>query len=146
MDNAYFFFWIEVHDLFTRYARAVDTRDWDVYRTVFTADAQIDYSTSGGPTGDRESVIAALDPMLALFSRTQHYVTNVDVRSFDQEQGVASVSAMFYNPLVVGPGKQFFCGGWYHHDLVRTPADGWRSRRLVEEAAWFDRAEEAFTP
>jgi hypothetical protein len=27
--------------------------------------------------------------------------------------------------------------------LVRTP-DGWRSQRLVEESAWFDRMEEAF--
>jgi len=32
-----------------------------------------------------------------------------------------------------GPSQ---CGGYYHHDLVRTP-DGWRSRRLVEENRWF---------
>jgi hypothetical protein len=40
-------------------------------------------------------------------------------------------------------GKNFFCGGWYNHDLVRTP-DGWRSQKLHEESAWFDRMEEAF--
>lgn len=143
MDNTYAHFWIEAHDLLTRYARAVDARDWGLYRTVFVAEARIDYGTSGGPVGNREEVIALLDPMLALFSRTQHYVTNVDVRSFDADAGTASVSAMFHNPLIVAPGRQFFCGGWYHHDLVRTP-DGWRSIRLVEDAAWFDRAEEAF--
>ena len=26
-------------------------------------------------------------------------------------------------------------GGYYHHDLVRTPA-GWRSRRMVDETVW----------
>ncbi|MFD4291711.1 nuclear transport factor 2 family protein [Rhodococcus sp. NPDC058505] len=144
MDSAYLHLWIEATDLLTRYARAVDARDWDLYRTVFAADARIDYSTSGGPAGDREAVIEQLEPMLALFSRTQHYVTNMDIRGFDPDGGTASVSAMFYNPLIVAPGKQFFCGGWYHHELVRTP-DGWRSVRLVEEAAWFDRAEEAFS-
>ncbi|MGW0041554.1 nuclear transport factor 2 family protein [Rhodococcus sp. NPDC003348] len=143
MDTAYLHFWIEAHDLLTRYARAVDSRDWDLYRTVFAADAHIDYSTSGGPTGDRETVITQLEPMLALFTRTQHYVTNVDIRRFDAVTGTAEVSAMFYNPMIVTPGKQFFCGGWYHHELVRTP-NGWRSVRLVEDGAWFDRAEDAF--
>jgi hypothetical protein len=28
------------------------------------------------------------------------------------------------------------CGGYYHHDLVRTP-EGWKSARLVEENVWF---------
>ena len=30
--------------LLNRYARAVDTKDWDLYRSVFTDDAHIDYS------------------------------------------------------------------------------------------------------
>jgi hypothetical protein len=29
-----------------------------------------------------------------------------------------------------------FCGGYYHHDVVRTP-EGWKSQRLVEENVWF---------
>ena len=44
---------------------------------------------------------------------------------------------MFYNPMQL-PGVEgmSFCGGYYHHDCVRTP-EGWRSERLVEENQWF---------
>ena len=44
---------------------------------------------------------------------------------------------MFYNPMQLpGMTEQSYCGGYYHHELVRTP-DGWRSRSLREENAWF---------
>lgn len=131
---------IEITDLLTRYAHAVDTKDWALYRTVFTADAEIDYSTTGGPTGSLEEVVAQLTPMLDLFERTQHFVSNIAVELAGDE---ARVRAMFFNPMVVtaardgAVARQFFCGGWYHHELVRAP-DGWRSRKLYEESAWFD--------
>ena len=131
---------IEITDLLTRYAHAVDTKDWALYRSVFTADAEIDYSTAGGPAGSLEEVVSRLAPMLDLFARTQHYVSNIAV---DLQGDQARVRAMFLNPMVVTEAsdgraaKQFFCGGWYNHELVRAP-DGWRSRRLHEESAWFD--------
>lgn len=132
---------IEITDLLTRYATAVDDKDWPLYRSVFTADAQIDYSTAGGPTGDVDTVVAGLTEQLGLFSRTQHFISNIAV---ELDGDTAKVRAMFFNPMIVSPGKQFTCGGWYNHDLVRTP-DGWRSARLVEDAAWFDGLEAAFT-
>lgn len=131
---------IEITDLLTRYATAVDEKDWTLYRSVFTADAQIDYSTAGGPAGDLESVVSRLSEQLELFSRTQHFVSNIAV---ELDGDTAKVRAMFFNPMIVAPGKQFTCGGWYNHELVRTP-DGWRSARLYEEAAWFDGLEAAF--
>ncbi|MFC3961063.1 nuclear transport factor 2 family protein [Nocardia jiangsuensis] len=133
---------IEITDLLTRYAHAVDSKDWELYRTVFTADAHIDYGTAGGPVGDLEKVIDGLTTGLGLFSRTQHFISNIAV---ELDGDNARVRAMFFNPMVVTPGKQFFCGGWYNHELVRT-GEGWRSRRLIEEAAWFDGLEAAFTP
>ena len=131
---------IEITDLLTRYAHAVDTKDWVLYRTVFTPDAAIDYSTTGEPAGSLEEVVTQLTPMLDLFARTQHFVSNISVDLAGDE---ASVRAMFFNPMILAeaqdgaPAKQFFCGGWYNHELVRTE-DGWRSRKLYEESAWFD--------
>ena len=43
---------LEIEALLTRYAKAVDRRDWDLYLTVFTDDATIDYSSAGG-AGER---------------------------------------------------------------------------------------------
>jgi 3-phenylpropionate/cinnamic acid dioxygenase small subunit len=34
---------VEIQQLLARYARAVDTRDWELFRSVFTEDAFIDH-------------------------------------------------------------------------------------------------------
>jgi hypothetical protein len=77
-----------------------------------------------------------LDSALSGFEMTQHLVSNVDT---SVEGDTARVTAMFNNPMRLSGGDTWFTGGWYHHDLVRM-ADGWRSRKLREESAWFDRA------
>ena len=41
------------------------------------------------------------------------------------------------NPMMLpGMDQSSACGGYYHHQLVRT-AEGWKSRHLVEENRWF---------
>ena len=43
----------------------------------------------------------------------------------------------FYNPMQLpGLAESSACGGYYHHDFVRTPS-GWKSRHLIEESCWF---------
>jgi SnoaL-like domain len=46
----------EITALLYRYARAVDEKDWDLYRSVFTDDAYIDYSSAGAAAGPRDEV------------------------------------------------------------------------------------------
>ena len=132
---------IEINDLLTKYATAVDNKDWALYRTVFTPDAFIDYESAGGVKGSLDEVVAWMETTMAGFPMTQHLVANVGV---ELDGDAAKVRAMFYNPMQMGNGKNFWCGGWYNHQLVRT-ADGWRSKQLIEESAWFDRMEEAFS-
>ncbi|MCH2421835.1 MAG: nuclear transport factor 2 family protein [Acidimicrobiales bacterium] len=127
---------IAAEDLLTRYATAVDRRDWEQYRSIFTADAEIDYTSAGGIAGTVDEVVEFLSTSLELFEMTQHLVSNIDL---EVNGDSATVTAMFNNPMRLPGGDTWFTGGWYHHDLVRTP-DGWRSRRLREESAWFDRA------
>jgi len=127
---------VAIGDLLTRYATAVDRRNWDLYRTVFTTDAEIDYTSAGGIAGTVDEVVAFMDEVLSGFEMTQHLVANLEV---EVDGDTARVTAMFNNPMRLPGGDTWFTGGWYHHDLVRT-ADGWRSRRLREESAWFDRA------
>ena len=127
---------IAAEDLLTRYATAVARRDWEQYRSIFTADAEIDYTSAGGIAGTVDEVVEFLSTSLELFEMTQHLVSNIDL---EVNGDSATVTAMFNNPMRLPGGDTWFTGGWYHHDLVRTP-DGWRSRRLREESAWFDRA------
>ncbi len=123
----------EITDLLTRYARAVDRQDWDLFRTVFTADARIDYTQVGGVAGDVDEVVGFLSKVMAMFETIQHLISNIDI-TIDGDE--AKVVAMVYNPLKLPDSPVWATGGWYHHELVRTP-EGWRSRSLVEEASWF---------
>jgi 3-phenylpropionate/cinnamic acid dioxygenase small subunit len=129
---------VEITALLYRYARAVDTKDWELYRSVFTDDALVDYSSAGAVVGTRDEVIDWFAANFAVIPWSMHYVTNVEI--LDSTADSATVRAMFYNPMQLpGMTGMSSCGGYYHHELVRTP-DGWRSRSLREENVWFDNA------
>ncbi|GJM38188.1 MAG: hypothetical protein DHS20C19_15550 [Acidimicrobiales bacterium] len=125
---------LEITALLTRYAKAVDRKDWDLYRQVFTPDASIDYTSAGGVAGDTETQAAWLAEALAQFPATQHMIANVDIEFGDAD--TATVEAVFHNPMVMPDKTAWVTGGWYHHEMIRT-TDGWRSRKLVEESAYF---------
>ena len=125
---------LEIHEQLARYARGVDTRDWDLWKSVFTSDALVDYSSVGGLVGSPDEVATWLERGLKIVPMTQHLISNIEV---DLDADKAKVRAMFYNPLQLpGMADMSFCGGYYHHDFVRTD-EGWKSERLVEENVWF---------
>ncbi|HSV39686.1 MAG TPA: nuclear transport factor 2 family protein [Nocardioidaceae bacterium] len=127
---------IEIDDLITSYTRAVDTLDWARFDTVFTEDATIDYTATGGIKGSRDEVREWLAQTLPMFSNMQHYVAQKEVRI---DGDTAQVRVYLMNPMQIAqPDSSMWhmdVGGYYLHRLVRTP-DGWRSRELVEELAW----------
>jgi 3-phenylpropionate/cinnamic acid dioxygenase small subunit len=125
----------EIAALLYRYARAVDTKDWELYRSAFTDDAYIDYSSAGGMAGTRDDVADWLSKGFGAIPMSMHYISNIEV--LEEEHDTARVRAMFYNPMQLpGMTELSYCGGYYHHEMVRT-ADGWRSRSLREESVWF---------
>jgi 3-phenylpropionate/cinnamic acid dioxygenase small subunit len=125
---------LEIAELLARYARAVDTKDWDLWRSVFTPEAQVDYSSAGAAAGTRDEVAQWLEQALSAVPMTQHFISNVEI---DLDGDRATVRAMFYNPMQLpGMADLSYCGGYYHHDVVRT-AEGWKSESLVEENMWF---------
>ena len=66
---------IEIDDLLTTYTMAIDQGDWDALDRVFTPDAHIDYSATGGTVGPSREVKAWLAETLPMFSAMQHFVT-----------------------------------------------------------------------
>lgn len=121
--------------LLHRYARAVDAKDWDLYRSVFTEDAMIDYTSAGAIVGIRDEVTDWLAAGFGAIPMSMHYITNIEI--IDTDGDTARVRAMFYNPMQLpGMNDLSCCGGYYHHELIRTPG-GWKSRGLREENLWF---------
>jgi hypothetical protein len=104
---------------------------------VFTPDAQIDYTESGGIAAGFREVKPWLAEMLpAFFPLRMHTLGQVEIRL---DGDAAEVSAYFHNPMPMDDGQGgstlVEIGGLYHHSMTRTP-DGWRSRALREEVVW----------
>jgi 3-phenylpropionate/cinnamic acid dioxygenase small subunit len=131
---------LEIDDLLTRYATAVDRRDWDLYASCFTPDAFIDYTSAGGIKGTLTEVRTWLAQVLPNFPMTQHIVTN---RVITVQGDKATARSCFYNPLGVPDGHGgmglFIDGGYYNDRLVRT-AQGWRICERIEETAYTTRS------
>jgi hypothetical protein len=124
---------LEIQQLFTDYADAIDTRQWDQLDRVFTPDAYIDYRAMGGIDGRYPQVKAWLAQALAHFPAYFHMVGNLSVK-LDGDR--ASSRIVCFNPMEmpVGDGntQMVFLGLWYADRFVRT-TDGWRMCERVEE-------------
>lgn len=127
---------LEIEALLVRYTRAIDTGEWDRLDDVFTPDARIDYTATGGIAASYAEVKPWLAEMLPLFPCRMHTLGQIDTLVDGDE---ATVAAYFHNPMVLmqpdGAELLVEFGGIYHHELERT-TDGWRSCSLVEELVW----------
>ena len=127
---------IEIGEILTRYCYAVDDREWDVYRGLFTPDAVIDDRVTGGIESGIEEHIQYLSQALSKVVLSQHALSTVRI---DLNGNTAQVRAHCSCPMVVefGEAKKhvFFQGLWYRNSIVRTH-EGWKISRLVEEGYW----------
>jgi len=129
---------IEIDDLLTRYATALDAKDWDLFSTCFTPDAFIDYTAAGGIKGTLTEVRQWLADVMAKFPMTQHLVTN---RAIHVAGDIATCRSSLFNPMGLPDNDSlmvFFDGGYYRDKLVRT-ADGWRIVERIEEPTFSTR-------
>ena len=129
-----------IADLLDTYAHAIDTRDWVLLAKVFTEDAVIDYTASGGPRGSFADAVAFLIPSLGMITMSQHLITN---KRIVIDGDTATSTAYFYSPLAVtdenGATQMLHVGGSYQ-DAFRRTEDGWRITERVQRNAWFDGA------
>lgn len=123
----------EISELLARYCRAVDTRRFEQFGDLFTADATVDYSASGGISGTAAEAQAYLADALAVFSRTQHML-GLPAIDLDGDRAAAVVAC--HNPMVMGEGparRVLVCALWYHLDLRRVDGS-WRISALSQES------------
>lgn len=129
---------IEIDDLLTRYAMALDGRDWEAWAACFTPDAHIDYTAAGGIKGSLAEVKAWLETVMVNFPMTQHMVTN---KAIALDGDTATCRSALLNPMGLPDGDGMMVwleGGYYADRLVRTPA-GWRIAERVEQPTFSTR-------
>lgn len=137
---------LEIEDVLTRYATALDAKDWETWEACFTPDAYIDYSSSGGIKGPLPEVKQWVAQIMPIFPMTQHLVMN---KVITIQGDTATARTALFNPMGVSDGKGglslFFEGGYYRDKFVRTP-QGWRIAERVEESAYSTRRNEILPP
>ncbi len=97
------------------YAWACDNGDWAALPGVFTDDVELDYSTTGGPTGGRDEVVGWLEESLSQVEMIQHVVSNFQI---DVDGDTAAGRAMFFTSVRL-PGLD---GVLLHRRLLRARA------------------------
>ena len=111
-----------IAEVLIRYATGIDRRDWEQFRSCFTADCHADYTGIGMWDG----VDALTDFMIEShksMGHTMHRISNVAINvAGDSAQARSYVDGI----LMAADGTTGFNPiGFYDDDLVRTP-DGWR--------------------
>lgn len=129
---------LAIEDQVRKYAAIVDRKQFDRLSEVFTEDAWVDYTASGGQAGHFEETKAFLTESMERFSSTQHMMGNVSVQ-IAADGKTATGEVMLFNPLTMpteGGPYTFFCGVWYHDEWVKTESGVWKMRRRVQELSY----------
>lgn len=120
---------LDIQDLLTRYARAVDRCDAAMFEAVWAPDATVDY-------GDGRHEAAAwtlglLDRLRAM-DRTQHALSNITISIAGDVAHAETVCTAYHRITDEARAMAMVVGGRYLDRLVRT-SHGWRiaERRYV---------------
>jgi hypothetical protein len=111
----------ELIDLTIRYATAIDSRQYQLLSTVFTADADLDYGEVGRWTSAAE-ITEFMDLAHAGAANTMHRMSNQAVAV----DGDSATLRTYVDALILGAdGSGVNAIGYYDDEAVRT-SDGWR--------------------
>ncbi len=136
---------IEIDQVLTRYCYAVDDRDWQAYRAVFSEDAVIDDVVTGGIRSGVEEHIVYLTRALQHITLSQHTISTIRL---DIDGDTARALVQCICPMVVaipGGGMQTMLLGVRYRDRLTRGHGTWRISELVEENFWHFNVPEGFT-
>lgn len=125
-------------DLLARYSWALADRDWTAWTGVFTDDAQVDYSTAGGPVGTPQQAAETFGGMMAMFdvNISSGGTVVIDFTDVDTAKVRSGYTMMMRIPGADGAQPTYMqAQGYYNDTIVRTPA-GWRIRNRYEQLVY----------
>lgn len=129
---------IDVAEVVYAYAAGVDTRDWALYRSIFTDEVEFDFSSFDGNPARRmraDDWVAGVKQLFHGFDATQHSMTNPRV-AITGERASCVMSMQAVHILRNDEGDaEFTVGGYYTNQLVKTSA-GWKLCGVKLTVTW----------
>lgn len=125
-------------DQVNHYAHIVDRKEFDSLDQVFTEDAWVDYTASGGKAGNFAETKEFLIQSMQMFSSTQHLMSNIECEISEDGKSAKTV-VMLFNPLTMPTPAglyTFFCGVWYHDEWIKTDEGVWKMTKRIQENSY----------
>jgi ketosteroid isomerase-like protein len=120
-------------DLTIAYTWALDTKQFDELRNIFTPDATA--MLHGKACDSADAIITRISGALKRLDASQHLIGNQQVRiDGDTATCRCQLQSQHVKRGTEG-GETYIIGGTYHDHLVRT-ADGWRINHRTMEETW----------
>lgn len=120
------------------YAYGIDTRDWTLYRSIFTDQIDMDFSSYSGEaakTFTADDWVRGVQPLFEGLDATQHSLSNplIDVEGNRARCRMYMQAEHF---LTQGQGDSSYAiGGYYDDQLIRTDM-GWRISAVTLNVLW----------
>jgi hypothetical protein len=129
-----------ISDTVTKYAIAVDRRDWAMFADCFTDPVHADYSENGLPAADfaRDELTAIVRDAVSGYTATQHLSPNhiIEFDSQDPDRAICTSYMYAQHHADTSEKSEFLLlRGSYTNHMVRT-ADRWRIERLIQHIGW----------
>lgn len=126
-----------ISDVLHRYATGLDTRDWTLYRSIFTDEVEMDFSSIGMAAGrvKADDWVERARVLFAGFDATQHLSANHvhDIRG-DEATCTSYMRAEHF--VLTSEGENYYTmGGYYINRLVRT-SYGWKLAAVTLTVTW----------
>lgn len=116
---------LAVSNVLLRYATAIDTRDWSLFESCFTADCRADYGEVGS-WSSRYEFTEFMRQVHSMCGHSLHRITNCVVSGADKPVKTRS----YVDAIVMLPDNEngTRAAGFYDDEVVLTD-DGWRIAR-----------------
>jgi 3-phenylpropionate/cinnamic acid dioxygenase small subunit len=129
---------LAVCDVLYRFAEGIDLRDFDLYRSVFTDEIEVDYSSHRPGSVGRmraDDWVARARRRFTALDATQHVMSNPRV-AVDRDTAICSMYVVaHHHHRLADKADSYTLGGRYVDMLTRT--DGrWRISRLALQVWW----------
>lgn len=121
-----------------RYALGLDTRDWVLYRSIFTDDIDVDFSSYNGLNGGclkADDWVSGLKPLFSGLSATQHIMTNPIVE-FDDQGATCQMYMQAEHFLDAADGNTCFAIGGYYTDRLIRRLEDWLITSVTLTVLW----------
>ena len=123
-------------DLCVRYARALDSRDWQLLRTCFVPEVEVEYEGME-PIAGYDALEGVCRDVLGPLTASQHLLGNFSVDVDGDHAGCQCYLHAQHVREGVSGGDKYIVAGTYTDRLRRMP-DGWRITHRRLDVVWTD--------